>query len=402
MTYAPKAAEESLAEVLSEEPFPEGEGMAPLCPSLKKEFQNILCLFRGNLQRELSAGQGGETAREEKTRGQLIARIIKENSSPENQPRILSEFCGYGPLDQALGRRQITEIIINSRDHIFYEEKGAMRLLPDRFLSDITFKNIIEKISAEARLTVNLKKPFAEGRWGDFRIHIIRPPLIKKDFHVSLRKHPLSVWTLQKLIEANWAPEAAAGILRKLVKDRLNFLIVGPTSAGKTSVLNACLQEAEPNERIITIEDADEITLPNALSLKLLTQTAPESPLAFVGQEELVRQSLRLRPDRLVMGEARGGETKDLLLALASGHRGSIGTLHGSGHRQALWKLETLIQMGAPQWQSGTVQRLIFSSLQAIVVLDKRSGFRFLRGIYKISAYEASAGFLFEPLYEKA
>ena len=374
--------------------------LEPLSPSLEKEFQNILRLFQSSFQSSYSSPNANP--QEEKTKEELISRIVRENSSWKNQQRILAEFCGYGPLDRARSYSQISEIIVNSKDHIFYEEDGIMRPLPDRFLSDITFNNIIEKISAEAHLTVNLKKPFAEGRWEDFRIHIIRPPLIKKDFHVSLRKHPKSIWTLPKLMEANWAPEFAGNILRRFIKDKLNFLIVGPTSAGKTSVLNACLQETEPNERVITIEDADEIVLPNTLSLKLLTQTAPESSLAFVGQEELVKQSLRLRPDRLVMGEVRGRESKDLLLALASGHRGSIGTLHGSDHRQALWKLETLIQMGAPQWQSSTVQKLIFSSLQGLVVLDRRDGFRFLKGIYKISAYESSAGFLFESLFEKS
>lgn len=375
------------------------QAAAPISQSLESEFQNILHLFRGSFQSGLSPSDSNP--QEEKTRDALIQRIVRENSSPGNQLRILSEFCSYGPLDQALRRPEITEIIVNGEDHIFYEVDGSMRRLSDRFLSNITFQNIIEKISAEARLAVNLKKPFAEGRWGDFRIHVIRPPLIQKDFHLSLRKHPKSVWTLSKLTKAGWAPEAAVNILRKFVHDKLNFLIAGPTSSGKTSALNACLQETEENERVITIEDADEITLPNAISLKLLTQTAPESQLAYVGQEELVRQSLRLRPDRIVMGEARGAEAKDLLLALASGHRGSIGTLHARDHRQALWKLETLIQMGAPQWQSETARKLIFSSLHGVAVLDRERGFRFLKGIYKISAYESAAGFLFESLFEK-
>ncbi len=371
----------------------------PITRSLESEFQNILHLFRGSFQSGLSPSDSNP--QEEKTREALTRRIVRENSSPANQRRILSEFCGYGPLDRLRLRPEITEVIVNGKDHVFYEIDGGMRQLSDRFLSGITFCNIIEKISAEARLSVNLKKPFAEGRWGDFRIHVIRPPLIQKDFHLSLRRHPKSIWTLPKLTKAGWAPESAANILRKFVKDRLNFLIAGPTSAGKTSALNACLQETEANERIITIEDADEITLPSAISLKLLTQTAPESQMAYVGQEELVRQSLRLRPDRIVMGEARGGEAKDLLLALASGHRGSIGTLHARDHRQALWKLETMIQMGAPQWQSETARKLIFSSLHGVVVLDRERGFRFLKGIYKISAYESAAGFLFESLYEK-
>ena len=145
----------------------------------------------------------------------------------------------------------------------------------------------------------------------------------------------------------------------------------------------------------MTIEDTDEICIPNSVSTKLLTQTAPESSIAFINQEILVKQSLRLRPDRIVMGEVRGAEAKDLLLALSSGHRGSLGTIHGESHRQALWKMETLIQIGASQWQSDTIRRLIFSGLQGVVVLEKKDSLRLLKGIYKITSLEET-GFLFE------
>ena len=176
-------------------------------------------------------------------------------------------------------------------------------------------------------------------------------------------------------------------------------MIVGPTSSGKTSVLNACLQELSNYERVISIEDTDEIVLPNALSLKLLTQNDPETLKSLIDQQDLVKQSLRLRPDRIVMGEVRGKEAKDLIMALTTGHQGCIGTLHAKDHKQALWKLETLAQMGAPEWQTSTVQRLIFSGLQALVVLDKTEGVRRLKGLYKITGLESS-GFLFDTLFE--
>ena len=356
---------------------------------MEKEFQNILQLFQNSISSKSDSQQE-----------KVIEKIISENSSEDHREQFFSEFCGYGPLDSLIHKSNINEIIINNKEQIAYEEEGVMKILPHGFLSKITFNNIVEKICTESQLTLNLKKPFAEGKWRDFRIHIIGPPLIQKDFHISLRKHPKTFWTLKKLIDNNWAPDSAVDILKQFIKEKINFLIVGPTSAGKTSVLNACLQELEPFERVISIEDTDEIVLPNALSTKLLTQTAPESHLSLIGQEELVKQSLRLRPDRLVMGEVRGAESKDLLLALASGHRGSIGTLHAKDHKQALWKLETLTQMGAPQWQNGTIRNLIFSSLQALVILEKRKDLRILKGIYKITSLE-STGFLFESLFER-
>lgn len=363
---------------------------------LNKEFENILHLF----QNSLSSNNLPVHPQQEKTRDKIIHKIVNENSSLENKERILSEFSGFGPLDALLNQPDINEILVNGPSHIFYEKYGKILKLKDSFLSVITFHNMVEKISTEAGLTLNLKKPFAEGKWGPFRIHILRSPIVKEDFHICFRRPAKNLWTLKKLEEQNWAPKQAIEIVHQFIREKLNFLIVGSTSSGKTSVLNACLQEMESNERILSIEDTDEIILPNKASTKLLSQIDPESSKAFIGLDCLVRQSLRLRPDRIVMGEVRGGEAKDLLLALATGHRGSIGTLHGQDHRQALWKLETLAQMGAPQWQSSTVRNLIFSSLNGLLVLEKQEGVRLLKGIYKITALESS-GFLFESLFER-
>ena len=362
--------------------------------ALSKEFENILQLFRSSLDNKNRV----LPAQEQKNKNKIISRIVKGNSSLENQERILSEFFNWGPLDSLLEREGINEIIINGKDHIFYEQEGVMKPHPDRFLSSVTFHSVIEKISASARITVNVKKPYSEGKWKDFRVFILRPPLVKEDFHLCLRRSARQGWTFEKL--SGWAPPKAIDILKEFVGQKLNFLIAGATSSGKTSVLNACLQELAAYERVVAIEDIDEIVLPNAVSLKLLTQRDAESLRSLINQQDLVAQSLRLRPDRIVMGEVRGVEAKDLLLALTTGHRGCIGTLHANDHRQALWKFETLVQMGAPEWSHFTVQRLIFSSLQAVAVLDKRDGVRFLKGLYKITALESS-GFLFETLFER-
>ena len=362
---------------------------------LSKEFENIFRLFQNSLENKNISLQ----PQEEKTRGKVIEQIVKNNSSPENKQRIQAEFSSYGPLDQLLSQTDINEIIINGKDHIFYEKQGQIFLLEDSFLSQITFHNIVEKIGTQARITVNFNKPFSEGKWGYFRVLILCPPIVKEDFHLCLRKHPKQIWTLEKF--ENLAPPSALEILRQFVRDKLNFLIAGPTSSGKTSVLNACLQEVSTFERVLSIEDTDEIILPNKASTKLLTQREGESARLLISQKDLVKQSLRLRPDRIVMGEVRGEEAADLLLALSTGHKGCIGTLHAKDHKQALWKLETLAQIGAPQWQSSTVKKLIFSSLNGLAVLDKKAGQRQLKGLYKITALESS-GFLYETLFERS
>lgn len=362
---------------------------------LKKDFESIFSLFRDSL-----SSNENLLNEEGKRREEIIKNIVFKHSLPSHQKRLLDEFCGYGPLEPLLQDKGVNEIIVNNQKSIAFEKEGALSVLPDGFLSELTFHNIIEKISVETHLTVNLKKPFAEGRWRNFRVHLIRPPIVQKDFHLILRKHPKNIWTFERLYEESWAPETAISILKDFIQEKYNFLIVGATGCGKTSVLNACLQELPQNERVVIIEDADEIGAPNSVSTKLLTQTAPESSLAFINQETLVKQSLRLRPDRLVMGEVRGAEAKDLLLALSSGHKGSLGTIHAETCQQALWKMEMLVQLGAPKWRSDTIRKLIFSGLQGVVVLEKRDSLRLLKGIYKITSLEET-GFLFESLYER-
>jgi pilus assembly protein CpaF len=308
--------------------------------------------------------------------------------------RILDELFDCGPLGPLLQDEEVTEIIVNGPESIWYEKGGHFVQHDDRFHSAFTLSQFVQMICLEARIRLDLNQPFADGVWRGLRTHLAQFPLVNCSHSICFRRHPVQRWTLTKLIEEGWATDEQFGQMLRLLQERRNFLIVGPTGAGKTSVLSALLTELPRNERSIVIEDTDEIKIANELSAKLLTR-APSGTLRAYDQTELVKQSLRMRPSRLIIGEVRGGEAKDLLLALSTGHSGSIGTLHASSARQALLRLEMLVQIGAPEWSLDTIRKLILLSLDYLVVVEMKNGNRLLEGVYKICSLE-KVGFLLE------
>lgn len=356
---------------------------------LSAEVENILAKFQ-----QAWSFDGRDFARPnaEETLRRLIAQ-----SPVGMHERLSAEFFTEGPLAAILETPQLQEIIINGPDDIWIESGGKFWRHEDRFLSETTFKNFIDRICAEASVKIDLSQPFADGRWRDFRLHMGCAPLTHCAYHLNLRRLPSNPWTLPTLENAGWAAAPRVKGLRDLVRQKKNILFIGPTGSGKTTVLGACLRELEENERTVIIEDTDELLRPNSASAKLLTRVAQSSVLPEVTLTDLVRQSLRMRPQRLVMGEVRGAEAKDLLLALATGHTGSMGTLHASEPRQALLRLEMLVQLGAPQWNVQAIRQLIQLSVDHLVVCGIEDGRRKLEGIYKVAALE-SFGFLLEPM----
>ena len=309
---------------------------------------------------------------------------------------MLDEYFHAGALEPLFLDSAITEIIVNGPDSIWYERHGLLKRLDDCFISNLTYRNFIERLSREAGIQASLDCPFADGLWRDCRVHLIIPPASGEHAVVTLRRHPVLPWTFEELQTHSWAKPEGLQALKELVQRRSNFLIIGCTGSGKTSVLNACLTSLDTSERTLIIEDTSELKVPNDVSSKLLTRRDSQRLLRDIDQGELLRQALRMRPDRLVMGEIRGGEAKDLLMAFATGHSGCIGTLHADSARQALLRLEMLIQLGAPQWGLQAVRTLIWLSVQAIVVVARtKEGARKLEGVYRVAALD-EVGFLIE------
>lgn len=341
---------------------------------------------------------------EDSLRSQKIETLIQKHlitTSPDIQKRLRDEFDFWGPLQTPLQDESITEIIVNGPDAIWLERNGKLERHPDFFLSDLSFRNCMDRLCHEARTHLTVENPFSEGRFQDFRVTLIGTELTGSHLHLSLRRHPKNPWTFERLQENGWCSLAMLSIFQRIVSERKNFIVIGPTGSGKTSVLNSFLGLLPGQERVVIIEDTSEIALPNEASMKLLTREDPQGILSSIDQTALLKRSLRLRPDRLVMGEVRGAEAKDFLMALATGHSGSFGTLHAQNAAQALIRLEMLIQMGAPQWSLIAIRRLIQLSLDYVIVAGRNSqGKRELQGIYRLCSLE-DQGFLLEALTER-
>ncbi|MDZ4661069.1 MAG: ATPase, T2SS/T4P/T4SS family [Pseudomonadota bacterium] len=315
----------------------------------------------------------------------------------EFRGRLESEFFSNGPLDQLITDDKITEIIIYGHSSIWFEKLGTLIKYEDTFLTPATFHLFTQKLYHECGINPSSVEPFARAQWQGFRVQIVVPPISEQTI-VQLRKLNPSTWSLTDLENLEMVSSTQHVILSDLIRCRKNFIIIGATGSGKTTLLNSVMVEVPPNERVIIIEDTNELRVPNLISAKLVSRPGQKNLFDEIGQVDLVKESLRLRPDRLVVGEVRGGEAKDLLMALATGHSGSLGTLHADNPNQALIRLEMLIQMGAPQWSLQAIRRLIFLSLQNIVQVRRSlEGRRVVEGIFKISSLE-DFGFLLEKI----
>ncbi len=296
---------------------------------------------------------------------------------------------GSAPLLELFNNDDISEIVINNENDIFYELKGNFKQHLGKFNSKQEYKVFAHHLCQKAKIQYDANSPCGDGFLAPFRIHIIAPP-ISKNVQITLRRHKLIPWSFEQLLTNRWADKQQINILLELVTAKNNILVIGPTGTGKTSCINALLQNIPKNERAIIIEDTNELKIPNSISTKLLTRSDIHGHLKSYNQEDLIKQALRMRPHRLIIGEVRGRESKDLLLALSTGHSGSICSLHAEDAHQALIRLEMLIKMGAPEWDTQVIRRLIFLSIQNIITLGFQKDNRILKSIHKVAGLETN------------
>ncbi|WP_098748704.1 ATPase, T2SS/T4P/T4SS family [Paenibacillus sp. EZ-K15] len=286
--------------------------------------------------------------------------------------RVFDSFRGLDVLQPLVDNPRITEIMINSHQDIFIEQDGEVKKLPLQFESQSRLEDIIQSIVGTVNRVVNESTPIVDARLKDgSRVNIVLPPIALKGPTMTIRKFPESPMTMDDLVGRGALTEEAAEQLRILVKGKYNIFIGGGTGSGKTTFLNALSQYIPPDERVITIEDSAElkiVTVPNLVSLE--TRNANTEGRGEIAIRDLIRSSLRMRPNRIVVGEVRGSEALDMLQAMNTGHDGSLSTGHANSTKDMISRLETMVLSGA-DLPISMVRQQISSAIDIFVHLSR-------------------------------
>lgn len=286
--------------------------------------------------------------------------------------RLYDSFRGLDALQPLVDDRSVTEIMINNHEEIFVERDGEVCRLPVKFESREKLEDIIQSIVSGVNRVVNESSPIVDARLKNgSRVNIVMPPVALKGPTMTIRKFPDRPMTMEQLVAWNSLSAEAARFLQTLVRSKYNIFISGGTGSGKTTFLNALSQYIPSDERVITIEDSAElqiVTVPNLVSLE--TRNANTEGKGEISVRDLIRSSLRMRPNRIVVGEVRGGEALDMLQAMNTGHDGSLSTGHANGTVDMISRLETMVLSGA-ELPLGVVRGQIASAIDIFVHLSR-------------------------------
>lgn len=285
--------------------------------------------------------------------------------------RVVDESLGLGVLEPLLRDESITEIMVNGPDRIFVERAGAIQQLPLRFSSEEQVYQAIDRIVAGVNRRVDESSPMVDARLpGGERVNVIVPPLAVDGPTITIRRFPRP-YSIERLIGLGSIDEATGGLIDAFVKAELNVVVSGGTGSGKTTMLNAMSSFIPNGERIVTIEDAAELSLQQDHVVRLETRPPNVEGAGEVTIRDLVRNSLRMRPDRIIVGETRGGEALDMLQAMNTGHEGSLATIHANSAEDALLRFETLCTMAEVQLPDQTLRDQINSAIDCVVQLSR-------------------------------
>jgi len=336
-----------------------------------------------------------DSAREE------IRDIVNEIISIKNvvmsiaeQEQLLADICndvlGYGPLEPLLARDDISDIMVNGASRVFIEVNGKVQLTNVRFRDNSQLMNICQRIVSQVGRRVDESSPICDARLPDgSRVNVIAPPLALDGPTLTIRKFKKDKLRMEDLVRYGSISPEGARVLAVIGRCRCNILISGGTGSGKTTLLNTLTAFIDASERIVTCEDAAELQLQQPHVVRLETRPPNLEGQGQISMRDLVRNCLRMRPERIIVGEVRGPEAFDLLQAMNTGHDGSMGTLHANTPREALSRLESMITMGGFSLPSKTIREMIVGSIDVIVQAERlRDGSRRITHVTEVVGVE--------------
>jgi len=352
-------------------------------PTKRTDYSAVKSAIHRKLIQKLNLDRLGEIKREDVRRevAQILEGLVVGESTPMNlQERerlsleILDEVFGLGPLEPLLADPTISDILVNTYNRVYVERKGILELTSVQFRDDAHLMGIIDRIVSAIGRRVDESSPMVDARLADgSRVNAIIPPLAVDGPCMSIRRFGRDRLNSQDLLENKTLTPAMLELLQGCVKARLNILISGGTGAGKTTFLNVLSSYISNRERIVTIEDAAELQLHQEHVVRLETRPPNIEGKGSVQQRQLVINSLRMRPDRIIVGEVRGEEALDMLQAMNTGHDGSLATIHANSPRDALSRLETMVAMASLNIPDNAIRRQIASAVDVVVQVSRLS-----------------------------
>ncbi|HMB68396.1 MAG TPA: CpaF family protein [bacterium] len=327
----------------------------------------------------------------------IIADLLEEEGIPlteaqrtELEEEVLNETFGLGPIEPLLHDPDVADILVNTHARVYVERFGRLESTDVRFDDDDHLKKIIDRIVSRMGRRIDESSPMVDARLPDgSRVNAIIPPLAIDGPILSIRRFGVRTLHMEDLLANGSITQGMSDVVTAAVTARLNILVSGGTGSGKTTLLNALSQAIPHNERILTIEDAAELQLLQPHVVRLETRPANIEGKGQITQRELVKNALRMRPDRIIVGEVRGDEVLDMLQAMNTGHDGSLTTIHSNSARDAMHRLETLMLLSGVQLPAQAMREQISSALDAVIHVSRMSdGTRRITGISEIVGME--------------
>ncbi|RLA14855.1 MAG: CpaF family protein [Gammaproteobacteria bacterium] len=357
----------------------------------KKIFTRLVNI----LDLSLITSQPEEVSREQLQ--QACESLMAEESLPINlsaRQRIIKEIqdeiLGLGPLEPLLADKTVSDILVNGCSTVYVERRGKLELTDVCFDNDRHLRNIIDRIVSSVGRRIDESSPMVDARLDDgSRVNAIIPPLAVDGPSISIRRFAVDRLNAERLVELGTISENMATVLEAIVKGRINILISGGTGSGKTTLLNILSNYIPVNERVVTIEDSAELQLQQPHVVRLETRPPNIEDKGAVTQRDLLRNSLRMRPDRIVIGEVRGAEALDMLQAMNTGHDGSLTTIHANSARDGLTRIESMVSMSGVNLPLRPLRAQIASAINVVVQQERQQdGTRRVVSIQEINGIE--------------